>query len=146
MKAYFVDAGKRQITRINYTYDTMRMWLPGGITIAKVFGNGDVLYVDDEALLHPVKVAFRLRDSTEDMQPFVSNGLLTGRDKGETTSPPVMSTDELAQHIVWLDVEEAMRWFRVRADRPAAAITLENGEVHVLKRWSDFLSGMEDKK
>jgi hypothetical protein len=35
--------------------------LPGGITIAKIFANGDVLYVDDEALLHPVKVAFRLR-------------------------------------------------------------------------------------
>src|SRR4051812_16889381 len=50
MKGFFVDAGRREIVPINYTYDTMRMWLPGGITIARVFDNGDVLYVDDEAL------------------------------------------------------------------------------------------------
>jgi hypothetical protein len=146
MKGLFVDAGGRRITPVNYTYASMWEWLPGGITIARIFPNGDVLYVDDEALLHPVKVAFRLRDSTDDMQPFVSNGLLTGRDHGKKTLPPAMSADELAQYIVWLTVEEAMHWFRLRADRPAAAITLENGEVHVLKRWSDFLSGMEDKK
>jgi hypothetical protein len=56
----------RAVTPVNYTYAAMRKWLPGGITIAKMFDNGDVLYVDDEALLHPVKVAFRLRDARSD--------------------------------------------------------------------------------
>jgi hypothetical protein len=146
MKGLFVDAGGRRITPVNYTYATMWEWLPGGITIAKIFPNGDVLYVDDEALLHPVKVAFRLRDSTDEMQPFVSNGLLTGRDHGKKTLPPAMSADELAQHIVWLTVEEAMNWFRSRANQPSAALTFDTGEVHVLSCWGDYLRGMEGKE
>lgn len=145
MKAYLVDAGARTVTPIDYGYSALREWLPGGLTIAKMFDNGDVLYVDDEALLHPVKVAFRLRDSTDEMQPFVSNGVLTGRDEGDTTLPPLMSADELAKHIVWLTVEEAMNWFRKRADHPATVASF-GGEVHVLSRWGDFLSEMEEKK
>jgi peptidoglycan/xylan/chitin deacetylase (PgdA/CDA1 family) len=79
------------------------------------------------------------------MQPFVSNGLLTGRDEGE--DPAACDVRRRACPAYRLaDVEEAMHWFRLRADRPATAFTFEDGEVHVLKRWSDFLPGMEDKK
>jgi hypothetical protein len=145
MKAYFVDAGARTVTPIDYGYNGLRRWLPGGITVAKVFTNGDVLYVDDEALLHPVKVAFRLWGDDQ-RQPFVSNGVLTGRDDRDSTLPPVMSVDQLVRQIVWLTVEEAMQWFRKRAGQPATSFVFEDGEVKVLNRWSDFLPGMEDKK
>lgn len=145
MKGYLVDAGKREIAPVNYTYDTMRKWLPGGITVARMFGNGDVLYVDDEALLHPIKVAFRLRGSDE-TQPFVSNGLLTGRDAGGTTLPPAMSAEKLAEQVIWISVQEAMQWFRSRAGHPAVTVTFDDGNAHVLSRWSDFLRGMEENK
>jgi hypothetical protein len=145
MKGYFVDAGKREITPVNYTQDTMWKWLPGGLAVARVFANGDVLYVDDEALLHPVKVAFRLWGE-ERMQPFVSNGVLTGRDDRDSTLPPTMSVDQLVRQIVWLTVDEAMQWFRSRANQPATTLSFDDGEAHVLNRWSDFLSEMEEKK
>lgn len=144
MKGYFVDAAARVIVPIDYKRGGLRKWLPGGITVACMFPNGDVLYVDDEALLRPVKVAFRLKERG-DWQPFMSDGVLTGRDHGETTLPPDMTPEQLAEHIEWMDLGEAMQWFRERADEPATVLWTDDGQRKVLRRWGELLRTMESE-
>lgn len=141
MKAYHVDAANRIIRPFEYHgYEDFRRLLPGGITIGAIFEGGDVLYVDDEALLGPAKVAFRIR-RRPDGQPMMSDAILTGRDDLDTTLPPTMTLSELEREIEWLDLETAIAWFRERASDPAV---IGNGTV--LARWADLLKNLEGER
>lgn len=148
MKAYLIDAGRRQIEPIDYTYNTMRNWLPGGICIAATFANGDVLYVDDEGLLKPAAVAFRVK-RRPDGQPMMSNGILTGRDnpdpRSTDTLPPTSTIAALAKEIEWLDVETALDWFRERAAAPAVKVTETGGSIEVVASWGAMLANLEGR-
>lgn len=138
MKGYHVDAGARIIRPFEYHgYEDLRRVLPGGICIAATWRDGDVLYVDDEALLGPAQVAFRIK-RRPDGQPMMSDGILTGRDDLDATLPPSMTTRELEREIEWLDLETALAWFRARVRDPAV---VANGVV--LARWSEFLTNLE---
>lgn len=143
MQAYLIDAAARTITPIEYSGYDFRTYLPGGICIGQVFRNGDVLYVDDMALLKKAAVAFRIKDRP-DGQPMMSNGILTGPDspRGTTTEPPQFTTTELAQHIEWLTVEDALTWFRGKADE-AAVISHSGGISQVHASWADLLRNLE---
>ena len=143
MKGYLVDAGKREIREIEYTYTTIREHLPGGICIAQVFPNGDVLYVDDEGLLKPAVVAFRLH-CRRDGQPMMSNAILTGPDDLDDTLPPGMTPAELQASIQWLTVEEALAWFRAKADDPAVTITAGKRR-DVIASWAQMLANLEGR-
>lgn len=135
MKVYWIDAAARTITEIEWTDKTFRTMFPGGPTIGLVFPNRDVLYVDDEGLLHPATVAFRLKHRA-DGQPMMSNGLLTGPDSisGNITLPPRMTIEALANEIEWLTVDEALLWFRLVAATPAVTL---NGQP--VATWAEFL-------
>lgn len=140
-RGYFVDAATRTIAPIDYTYKTLRSYLPGGICIAQIFENGDVLYVDDEALLRPATVAFRIR-CRADGQPMMSNAILTGPDSRETTLPPGFRPADLEREIEWLSLDQALDWFRARASEPAVIETFKDVRiVHAV--WGDLLRNLE---
>lgn len=142
MQAYFVDAATRTVTPIEYQRGTgFRKWLPGGICIAQVYDNGDVLYVDDEGMLHKATVAFRVRDRP-DGQPMMSNAVLTGRDYGDDTLPPEFTIAELESRIEWLSVEHALAWFRQKA-KQAAVTSTSGGKREVHANWGDLLRNLE---
>lgn len=138
--ALFVDAGTREIKSVEYGPELMRRCLPGGPTIACVFDTGDVLYVDDEGLLHPATVAFRLKRRS-DGQPMMSNGLLLGGDDVHGgTLPCELTAERLIDEIEWLTVEEALAWFRARANEPA--VTLNDQPVAM---WQSLLDNLEGR-
>lgn len=143
MKGYLIDAKAREIRPIEYEYGTMNQYLPGGICVAYVFPSGDVLYVDDEGLLRPAEVAFRIK-SRPDGQPMMSNGILTGRDSHETTFDPVLTPQELEREIEWMSVEDALAWFRKRASDPSVIMTTSDG-TSILAHWQDLLDNLEGK-
>lgn len=143
MKAYLIDAGARQIKLIDYEYYTLKDHLPGGICIAQVFRNGDVLYVDDEALLRPATVAFRVK-CRPDGQPMMSNGILTGRDTINDTADPRMTAEEFLSEIEWLSVEDALRWFRAKGSDPAVVMTTAEGR-QTLADWNEFTRNLEGR-
>ena len=77
-----------------------------------------------------------------DGQPMMSDGILTGRDHGDTTLDPRMSLAELAAEIEWLELPDALAWFRAMAEQPAVTSTLR-GETIVHARWAEFLRNLE---
>lgn len=141
MKGYLIDAGNRQIKPIDYEYGTMKDYLPGGICIAQVFRNGDVLYVDDEALLRPATVAFRVK-CRPDGQPMMSNGILTGRDTIDDTADPGMTPEEFLSEIEWLSIEDALKWFRAKGNDPAVVMTTAEGSK-TLTDWAEITCNLE---
>lgn len=146
MKGLLVDADARAIEAIEYQYGTMREWLPGGISIGHIFPNRDVLYVDDTGLLKPAEVAFRIKGRA-DGQPMMSNGLLTGRDNPHPdakvgTLPPTFTIDQLAEHIEWLTLVEALDWFKAKADQPAVTRHVHGQEPEVIAYWRDILTNL----
>lgn len=152
--ALLVNAKDRTITPFECNdYRDIVKQLPGGFTIARVFDNGDVLYVDDEALLRPATVAFRIKGRV-DGQPMMSNGVLQGRDDNkiingelvETTLDPAMTPEQLQEHIEWMTVEEALVWFRERSDAPATELQSGDDKPVVINRWRDFLLHLEGKE
>lgn len=149
MLGYFIDAEKRAITKVEYEYGTMRQYLPGGIEIGCTFEDGDVLYVDEEGLLKKATKAFLILQRP-DGQPMMSNGFLTGRDDPDPESkigtfPPTMTIEALNRQIAWLDLEDALDWFRVRAAEPAVVSHTPNGiEVHA--HWRDLLANLEGRE
>lgn len=141
-KGFFVNAKARTIEPIEYNYSTMRSLLPGGICIGIVFPNDDVLYVDDEALLKPAWVAFRIK-RRHDGQPMMSNGILTGRDYGDTTMPPQFTAARLLAEIEWLDLDQALAWFRARVDQPAVTSIANGQPAETHAHWRDLLRNLE---
>lgn len=148
MKGYWIDAAERTIKEIEWTDQSFQVMFEGGPTIGATFPNGDTLYVDDEGLLHPATLAFRIKQRP-DGQPMMSNGFLTGRDHGEIingdfverTLDPEMTIEALQAEIEWLTVEEALAWFHEQADKPAAFI---NGRPVTL--WGEFLEQLEGRE
>lgn len=143
MKGYLIDAGAREITPIDYEHGTMRKHLPGGICIGYVFRNDDVLYVDDEALLRPATVAFRIK-RRHDGQPMMSNGILTGGDDNYSgTLPPTFTIAQIQGEIEWLDLADALAWFRLKAAQPAVTGRWGGKPATVYARWADLLRNLE---
>lgn len=141
MNGYLIDADARKITPIVYEYNTMKEHLPGGICVAQVFRNGDILYVDDEALLRPATVAFRVK-VRRDGQPMMSNAILTGPDDAVGTAAPGMTIAELRAEIEWLTLGEAMDWFRSKGAEPAVVLTTNEGS-ETLADWGEFTRNLE---
>lgn len=150
MKAYWIDAGARTVSPIDYVDGTLHRLFEGGIDIAAQFESGDVLYVDGECLLRPATVAFRIK-RRPDGQPMMSNGAMTGPDRGEmingdyveATLPPIMSLTDLEDEIEWLTVEQALDWFRAKAKTAQPAVTVNDTS---LATWGEFLEIMTAKK
>ncbi len=144
MKAYLINAGARTIEEFEWNYGVINHYLPGGITVGHIFDNGDVLYVDDEGLLHPATVAFSIK-KRPDGQPMMSNGILTGKDEEfpkDDTLPPAFTMAQLRDEIEWLSVDQALDWFRAVAKKAAVTLTTD-GERQVLANYSDLLRNLE---
>src|SRR5664279_4486917 len=142
-KGFLIDAKARTIEPIEYDRSSasLRRFLPGGICIGIVFPNDDVLYVDDKALLKPASVAFRIK-RRPDGQPMMSDGILTGRDYLDSTLPPEFTAAQLQAEIEWLDLDQALAWFRAKADQPAVTSTAR-GRQEVHAHWGDLLRNLE---
>jgi hypothetical protein len=148
MKGYWIDAAARTITEIEWTGESFRTMFPGGPTIGSFFETGDVLYVDDEGLLHKATMAFRIR-RRPDGQPMMSNGFMTGRDHGEIvdghfvekTLDPAMSIEDLQAEIEWLTVPEALAWYRERVNE---ASMRTNGRK--VMDWRPYLDALEGRR
>lgn len=142
--AILIDADKREIRYVPCKdYRDMKKHMPGGICIGWVFRDttGDVLYVDDEALLHKAKRAFRWK-LRRDGQPMMSHGLITGRDDiVETTLDPEITLEQVAQYVEWLTVEEALSWFAAKADEPASYVT-DGRTKTITSHWATFLRNL----
>lgn len=154
-RAILIDAANREIKYVPCQgYLDMRKHLPGGITVCWVFHDqgGDVLYVDDEALLRPAVCAFRWK-LRPDSQPMMSNGLLTGRDNAtidndgdlvEETFDPLLTPEQVAQYVEWLTVDDALSWFRSKADEPAGYVT--DGRTRIVtSHYSHWLRNLTAK-
>jgi hypothetical protein len=145
MRAYFINAIARTIEPFDWTPGaSIRDKLPGGLDIGYVFPNGDVLYVDDEALLRKAEMAFRILPRA-DGQPMMCHGVLTGRDHGDETLPPRFTPDQLASQIAWMTVDEALAWFRAKADQPAVTSQDGLGRIEVHAMWGALLANLEGK-
>lgn len=147
MEAFFIDADRRAIVSWNYEYNDMASKLGGSMCIGQIFPNGDVCYVSDDGLLRPARRAFRIKGRS-DGQPMLSNGVLTGRDNHDAdakvgTLPPRFTIAELSREIEFLTIEQALSWFRVRANEPAVVRTVAGGEPEVLSTWGDILLNLE---
>lgn len=145
MTAYVIDAVTRTISKLEYAQYT-ELWthLPGGPCIGMVYPSGDVIYVDEVALLRPATVAFRIK-SREDGQPMMSNGVVTGRDDANTTLSPAMTIPELWQEIEWLDTADALDWFRAKGTTPAV-VTEFSGVKVMHATWADLLGNLEGQQ
>lgn len=149
MDAYFIDADLRRITPWTYQYGDMGPKVGGSITIGHVWLNGDVCYVSDDSLLKPARRAFRIK-AQSDGQPMMSNGITTGKDNADPeaeigTLPPMFSLVDLEREIEWLTVDEALRWFRLRASEPAVTRTISGRKTEVIATWQAILDNLEDR-
>ena len=145
---YLIDPLTRTVSLTDASMETMRKHLPGGLTVAWEYDNGDVLYVDDEGLLRPATMAFRIR-ARKDGQPLMSRGVLCGPEPDpfvDATLPPGSTLAEIEAEVEWLTVDEALAWFRARAAQAAA--TWEDGRAapEVLAVWDEFLRNLEGKR
>jgi hypothetical protein len=148
MICYYVNALERTINETEYSHGKLHQLLPGGITSAQRFRNGDILYVDDEGLLRPATRAFRLARGRLDGQPMMSDGLLVGAEAPQDfyyERPPAMTIAQLQAEIEWLTIEEALDWFRVRVREAAVTRREGGGPDVVIADWSSFLRNLEGK-
>jgi hypothetical protein len=144
MRAYLIDAKARTITPFEYERgEFFREHLPGGLGIGWIFDNGDVLYVDDKALLGKATGAAFHINARPDGQPMLSNAVLTGRDWLDNTLPPEFTIEQLQEQITWLGLEQALDWFRVIADQPAVTSKRGDGPIEVHATWGGLLRNLE---
>lgn len=147
-KALLIEPHTREIKEVEIDgYKGMLPFLPGGITFGGDTACGDVLYVDEEALLRPITCAFRWK-ALDVEQPYVSRGLLVGREtrnpeKQETVTLDVMtSIQELRERVEWMTVDQALQWFANNGNEPAVSLTNSFGTT-VLATNRDFLATMQ---
>lgn len=149
MFGYFIDAHARRITPWTYQYGDMGPKVGGSITIGHVWLNGDVCYVSDDGLLKPARCAFRIK-SRADGQPMMSNGITTGKDSPNPeaeigTLPPMFSVADLEREIEWLTVDEALDWFRLRAEEPAVTRTIGGRKTEIIATWQSIIDNLEGR-
>ena len=104
-KGYLIDAQNKNIREVEYhSLAEMRELIGGHIELAHMHNTGDVLYVDEEALIKETPYYFWYAHRTD--QPLFGNGLLVGREiegeeypEGYTTLPPKMSLLQLTVRV-----------------------------------------------
>jgi hypothetical protein len=151
-KVYIIEAEKKKVGEVEVDdagiQSLMRKWLPGGLTVAWVFqATGDVIYVDDEGLLQPATVAFRIRSRPDD-QPMMSHGIMTGPDSpmGDVTESVRMTVKQVTAQLEWLTVEEAMAWFYARRDRPSVTVQSGDEAPVVIATWQGIIDNLTGGK
>ena len=82
MRVIKIDPETRSVEAINSrtTYRAMRDLIGGPMTIAHVFPNEDVLYVDDEGLLKGPDPDTPYFFNIHAHQPFAGRGIIVGRE------------------------------------------------------------------
>lgn len=123
MKALWIESAAGEVREVEYQgLDDLKRMIGGWIEVAKVWDNGDVLYVDEEGLLKATAHFFRL-DGIE--QPLGGNGVVVGRETGDTTNtdPPTMTVEQLRGQVRFLSREQADAWSKGNASEPAVSFT-----------------------
>lgn len=102
MIAYFIDSTNKTIAQVEYSglSDLQRM-VEGSIELACYTRQGDTLFVNEEGLFTKDSF-FAIRGG---YQPFAGNGVIVGREIGETamTLVPQGTLAEVTSDVAWLD-------------------------------------------
>jgi len=133
-KAILIDAARREIREVDYEphgprdVRTALECNAPGICVGWAFTTGDILYVNDEGILHPARTFFRWRPRPDGM-PYVGNGLIVGREVEDFdndtwyTENPEVTIEELRDCVEWIDRRQAAAWALEHADDPGQTIT-----------------------
>ena len=131
MKVIVIDAAARTIEHHELA-DTKAVlsFFPNGISYCGALNTGDVVYIDELAMLTPAEHFFVAPCSS---QPFPAKGLITGpdADDGKSTLDVRCSIEELRASIQWLDRAAFEAWAN---DRGRGAATSAGGKT--LETWS----------
>ena len=105
-KGYLIDATARTVEAVTFTdLASIQKLIGGYLEIAHGWGNGDVLFVDEEGLLkRDQSRRFVIAERMD--QWLVGNGLLVGREVegeqypgGYTNLPPTMTLEQLRARV-----------------------------------------------
>ena len=131
MKVIVIDAAARTVEHHELA-DTKAVvnFFPNGISYCGPLDTGDVVYIDELAMLTPTEHFFVAPCSS---QPFPTKGLITGRDAddGKSTLDVRCSVDDLRASIQWLDRAAFEAWAN---DRGRGTATSAGGKT--LETWS----------
>lgn len=106
MKAFVIDAEKREVREAVYNGDFHEIYKLGGFNLftAVEIEDGDAIFVDDDGLLHDPQHFFVYRGFD---QPLAGNGVVLGTDHdGESTDAKV-TLDALKERVVFVTLDEA---------------------------------------
>jgi hypothetical protein len=149
MNCYLIDPAARTITRHAYTYKSLRTFFPSGVFCSACrLPNDDVIYVDDEGMLHPLLPSFRFKSQGgANTQPLIGPGVVTGVDTDHGTADPRSTIAALERDIEWLTEDQALDWFKSRVDEAFSSITTfsPGGVAHTeaLGHFCDLLPTMK---
>lgn len=101
MKAILIDSEQQEIRQVEYHHPAEWQRLIGGpIQLAHAWPNGDVLYVDEEGLLHSPRYFFAIPERTD--QLLAGNGLIVGPEiNHEGAEPPSITVQEVQQKVLF---------------------------------------------
>ncbi len=113
-RALFIDAAKQTVTEIEMprhrALEKLQELANGFIECATEFPNGDVLYVNEEGLLHNPEHFFDIGAH----QPFAGNGVIVGAEEGDEGDLMDAQTAIADLKVTWLSPSEAY----MRVQRP----------------------------
>jgi hypothetical protein len=140
MKAIKIDSATHEISVVEYA-DTKGLHdLVGGfLEIAWMSDAGDVLFVDEEALMKPTEHFFRfgLRSNP---QPMGGHGVIVGRElvdkEGEWIgqADPGISVARVTELVQFLTRAQAEAWGRGNASEPAVTMQMLDRRGRVTER------------
>lgn len=136
MKAYLIDAAKREVREVEYEMNgpnTLHNHIGGYIETAWSSESGDILFVDEEGLLKPSEHFFRWAPRAD--YPFAGNGIVVGAERydGEGnylgTDPPTITIEQVRRAVQFITRKQADAWAKGNASEPAVAIWSDGMEA-----------------
>ena len=110
MKAYWIRSDERTITEVEYQgLPDLKRMVGGYIELAKLWPNGDTIYVDEHGRVKGGEPTFfHIRGQ---QNGHAGNGVLVGREIGDTarTAAPTIRLEQLLLEIYFLD-KRTGRW------------------------------------
>lgn len=114
MKAYLIDPAARTITQVEYTGDYKNIYThieANCFDVARVYKNGDGIFVDDEGLLNEPEHFFIHRNYPN---PLAGKGLMLGvDDEGESVEPGT-DIETLRNDIAFVSRDEVVAMIEMR--------------------------------
>jgi hypothetical protein len=111
VNAYLIDPQARTVTKVEYTGVYTNIYDHIGadcFDVARVYQNGDGIFVDDEGLLKQPEFFFFHRNYPS---PLCGKGLMLGCDEEGESIAPKTSFEQLCEDIVFVSRAEVLAMF-----------------------------------